>query len=136
MTKWIKVTLVGLFLTGLQAENLTAEQELMMQQMMMNAMGGEEKIVEIMKKEILGSKESIAFAKECFGSADTLKEANVCIAKGNERFKETEKPLESWTKEDKDTMLKEIHSFEKVVPCIENAKSIKAIEQCMPEDMK
>ena len=117
-------------------KDLTPEQEQVMQKAMMNAMGGEGKMLTMMKEEMLGGIKEMDFAKSCFGSADTLKEANSCVDKGNTMFDDNEEYLGSWTAEDKKGMLNEMAQFEKMVPCIKAAQSMEAIQKCMPEDMR
>ena len=116
-------------------QEMTPEQEQVMQKAMMKAMGGEAKIVEDMKKDILkdANAEAIQFAKECFGNADTLKEVNACVDQGNAKFHEDEEHYTSWTAQDKKEMMQDIESFEKSIPCIKAAKTMKAMQQCMPE---
>jgi hypothetical protein len=115
-------------------KEMTPEQEKIMQDAMMKAMGGEAKIVEDMKREILkdANSEAMQFAKECFGNANTLKEANNCVDKGNEKFHEDEEHYSSWTVKDKQEMIDEIAQFEKSIPCIKAAHTMQAIKQCIP----
>ena len=115
-------------------KDLTPEQEEIMKKAMMKAMGGEAKIVEDMKREIFkdANSEAMQFAKECFGNANTLKEANICVDKGNEKFHEDEEYYSSWTAKDKKEMIDEIAQFEKSIPCIKAAHTMQAMEQCLP----
>jgi len=119
-------------------KELTPDQEKIMHKAMMNAMGGEEKMLEMAKNDILqaASQEEMSFAKECFGSANTLKEANACVAKGNKMFDDEEEPLESWSSAEKDQMLKEMKQFEKMIPCIKAAQSMDAFQNCIPREMR
>jgi hypothetical protein len=115
-------------------KDLTPEQEQIMQKAMMEAMGGERKVVEDMKKEILQdvNSEATQFAKECFGNANTLEEANSCVDKGNEKFNEDEEHYSSWTAEDKQAMIDEIRQFEESIPCIKAAHTMEAMKVCIP----
>ncbi len=115
-------------------KEMAPEQVQIMQKAMMNAMGGEGKMVAKMKREILDGTKSLEFAQECFGDADTLKEANTCVDKGNQMFNEDEEHLRSWTKADKNEMLKEMKEFKKSIPCFEDAQTMQAIQQCMPRE--
>jgi len=115
------------------SKDLTPEQELIMQKAMMKAMGGEQTILNKMKKEMLDDSQELEFAKSCFGDADTLKEANACVDKGNKVFHDDEEHMTSWTKEEKHTMLSEIATFEKSIPCIKAAQSMQAMRQCLPQ---
>ncbi len=86
------------------------------------------------KRKILHQERTVAFAKRCFGAASTLKAANQCVDKGNQMFPENrEDHLTSWSAADKQKMLKEIDQFEAAIPCIKNAQSMQAIQQCMPQ---
>lgn len=123
-------------------KELTPEQEKIMQKAMMGAMsksmGGEDKMLAKIKADILGGSkvEEMHFAKECFGSADTLKEANSCVDKGNQKFNDDEEYFNSWTKSDKQEMLNDMKMFEKMIPCIKAAQSIDAFQNCMPKEMR
>jgi len=116
-------------------KDLTPEQEQLMQKAMMEAMGGEAKVVEDMKKEIFQdiNAEATKFAKECFGNANTLKEVNSCVDKGNEKFNDDEEHYLSWTAKDKKKMMDEMRHFEESIPCIKAAHTMEAMKQCMPE---
>ncbi|CAA6825264.1 MAG: Unknown protein [uncultured Sulfurovum sp.] len=118
------------------SQDISPDQEKMMQKAMMNAMGGEGKMLAMMKKEIFeeSSMEEMVFAKECFGTANTLKEANKCVNKGNEMFGGDEELLTSWSKQDKKEMLNDMKEFEKMMPCIQEAQTMDAFQRCMPED--
>jgi hypothetical protein len=135
--------LAALAATGIDmssSKELTPEQEQMMQKVMMGAMaksmGGEDKMLAKMKKEMLGNEKELEFAKSCFGDADTLKEANTCVNKGNKMFDDDEENLDSWTKADKNEMLQEMAQYEKMIPCIKVAQNIETIQKCIPRDMK
>ena len=137
--KGIGAGIAALAKTGFDMKSnkeLTPEQEQIMQSAMMNAMGGEDKIIEKMKREILkdANAKAMQFAKKCFGNADTLKEANICVDKGNKIFNDDEEHLTSWSKAEKNEMLNDITEFEKNIPCIKAAKTMNAMRQCMPKD--
>ena len=86
-----------------------------------------------MKQRILHQEQTVAFAKRCFGAANTLKAANRCVDKGNQMFpQDHEDHLSSWSAADKQKMLGEIRQFEASIPCIKKAQSMEAIQQCMP----
>ncbi len=86
------------------------------------------------KRKILHQERTVAFAKQCFGAANTLQAANQCVDKGNQMFPENrEDHLTSWSAADKQKMLKEIDQFEAAIPCIKKAQSMQAIQQCMPQ---
>ena len=121
-------------------KELTPEQEKIMKKAMMKAMaksmGGEDKMLAKMKQKILKESkiEEMQFAQECFGSADTLKEVNLCVDKGNKIFNDDEEYFESWTAKDKQEMLDEIKEFGKMIPCIKEAQTMEAFQKCMPEE--
>jgi len=117
-------------------KKMTPEQEQVMQNAMMKAMGGEAKIVEDMKKDILkdANSEAMKFAKECFGNADTLNEVNACVDEGNAKFHEDEEHYTSWTPSEKKELLDELKQFEASIPCIKAAQTMQAMRQCMPEE--
>ena len=116
-------------------KDLTPEQEQIMQKAMMKAMGGEGKMLAKMKKEILDDANSmgIEFAKKCFGSADSLQEANACVDKGNEMYGEDAEHYKSWSAKDKKEMFAEMQEFEKAIPCVKAAQSMQALQQCFPK---
>jgi len=88
-----------------------------------------------MKKEILDDANSmgIEFAKKCFGSADSLQEANVCVDKGNEMYAEDAEHYKSWSAKDKKEIFSEMQEFEKAIPCVKAAQSMQALQQCFPK---
>ena len=139
--KALAVGMAALAKTGYDMKShnkITPEQEKIMQKAMMQAMGGEAKMLARAKQDFLqGSKvEDMQFAQECFGNADTLKEVNLCVDKGNKMFDDDAEYLESWTVEDKKEMLTEMAEFEKMIPCIKAAQTIDAFQQCMPRNMR
>lgn len=111
--------------------DMTGEQGEAMQKAMMNAMGGEKMILEQTKKEILQDAKMIPQAKECFKKANSAKEANAC-----ERQVDSNDPEhhDQWNDAIKTSLLKEMNAFENAIPCIKNAKTLKALEMCMPEE--
>ena len=117
-------------------KELTPEQEQIMQKAMMKAMGGEGKMLAKMKQEILkeGKMEEMQFAQKCFTDANTLKEANTCVDKGNKMFDDDEDRMHSWTAEDKKEILEDMKGFEKIIPCVKAAQTMKAFHKCMPRD--
>ena len=118
------------------SKKMTPEQEQVMQKAMMGAMGGEAKVLEEMKKDILKDANSVAmqFAKECFGNADTLNEVNACVDEGNAKFHEDAEHYTSWTPSEKKELLEELKQFEISIPCIKAAQTMQAMRQCMPEE--
>jgi len=120
----------------LNADELTPEQEKIMQKAMIGAMGGEGKMLAKMKEEMLGNEKEMEFAKRCFGGADTLKEANTCVDKGNKMFDDDQEHLSSWTKADKNEMLKEMAQYEKMIPCVKSAQTMDTMMTCVPRDMR
>jgi len=81
-------------------------------------------------------KKEMAFAKSCFGSADTLKEANICVDKGNRMFDDDMEHFRDWTQVDKNEMLQDMAQFEKMLPCVEAAQTMDAIQKCIPRGMR
>ncbi len=135
--------LAALAATGIDmssSKDLTPDQEQVMQKAMIKAMaksmGGEGKMLAKMKKEMLENEKELEFAKSCFGGADTLKEANACVDKGNKMFDDNEEHLDSWTKADKNEMLQEMAQYEKMIPCIKAAQTMETIQKCIPRDMR
>ncbi len=115
------------------SKDLTPEQEKIMQDAMIKAMGGQDKMVGKMKKEILENVVQIEFAQKCFGSANTLSDVNKCVDKGNEMFNDDREYYTSWTPKDKQEELQEIEDFKKAVPCIKAAKTMIEVKQCLPK---
>ncbi len=111
--------------------NMTEEQGEAMQKAMMNAMGGEKMILEQTKKEILQDAKMIPQAKKCFKKANSAKEANVCEQQVDSNDPEHHV---QWNDAIKTSLLKEINAFEDAIPCMENAKTLKALEMCMPQE--
>lgn len=111
--------------------NMTEEKAEAMQKAMMNAMGGEEMILEQTKREILEDAKMIPQAKKCFKKANSAKEANVC-----ERQVDSDDPEHhmQWNDAIKTNLLKEISAFEDAIPCMKNAKTLKALKMCMPQE--
>ena len=139
--KGLAAGITALAATGMDmssSKDLTPEQEQVMQKAMMKAMGGEGKMLSRMKKEMLDDirQEEMQFAKRCFGVADTLKEANSCVDKGNKMFDDEQEYFESWTKADKNEMFQEMIEFKKMIPCVKAAQTIDAFQQCTPRDMR
>ena len=84
------------------------------------------------KQKILHQEQAVSFAKQCFGAANTVKEANHCVDKGNQMFPQNrEDHLSSWSVTDKQKMLNEIRQFEAEIPCIKQAQSMQEIQQCI-----
>ena len=139
--KGLAAGITALAATGMDvssSKDLTPEQKQVMQKAMMKAMGGEAKMLAKAKQDFLQESkvEEMQFAQECFGNADTLKEVNLCVDKGNKMFDDDAEYLGSWTAEDKKEMLTKIAEFERMIPCIKAAQTIDAFQQCMPRDMR
>lgn len=117
-------------------KDMTPVQKEAMKKVMMNAMGGKDKMLARVKREILedANSEKMAFSKACFGSANTRKEANACVDKGNKMFNDDEEHMQSWTAEDKKEMMQDMKNFERAIPCIEAAQTMNAMRQCMPQE--
>ena len=111
--------------------NMTEEKAEAMQKAMMNAMGGEEMILEQTKKEILEEAKMIPQAKKCFKKANSAKEANAC-----ERQVDSNDPEhhDQWNDAIKTSLLKEITAFEDAIPCMKSAKTLNALKMCMPQE--
>ena len=111
--------------------NMTEGKAEAMQKAMMNAMGGEEMILEQTKREILEDAKIIPQAKKCFKKANSAKEANDC-----ERQIDSNDPEHhvQWNDTIKTNLLKEINAFEDAIPCMKNAKTLKSLEMCMPQE--
>ncbi len=116
-----------------EGQSPSKAQEEAMLASMMQAMGGEQSMLEQSKNEILKDAHSgiIEFSKECYGAANTLKEANKCVDIENQKFNSDEEYLQSWTAEDKEEMREDIKSFEKAIPCIEKAQTMDMMRGCM-----
>ena len=111
-----------------EGTKLTKEQTKAMEAAMMNAM------LPRAKKEILEQEKIILFAKECFESANSLKEARSCEDKLDKMQKSTTDPeerIKKWDSQSKKEMLKEIEQGLKGVECAKSAKSMQEINRCM-----
>jgi hypothetical protein len=115
------------------SKDLTPEQEKIMQDAMIKAMGGQDKMVGKMKKEMLKNVVQIEFSQKCFGSADTLSDVNKCVDKGNKMFNDDREHYTSWTSKDKQEELQEIEDFKNAIPCIRAAQTMIEIKQCLPK---
>jgi hypothetical protein len=110
---------------------MTKEQEQAMQKAMMNAMGGGKAILAKAKQEILEDVKMIPFARECFNNANSIKEANMCEQKIDSEDPENHT---EWDDEIKADLLKELNTFENIIPCVKKAETFKALKMCMPQD--
>ncbi len=110
---------------------MTKEQEEVMKNAMMNAMGGEQSILAETKQEILEDAKILPQAKACFTKAKSAKEANAC-----ERLVDSEDPEyhSQWNDTIKTNILKEMDEFEDAIPCLKNARTMKSLQMCMPEN--
>jgi len=120
---------------AMQKSGANKDQEEMMQNAVINAMGGEQAVLKRIKSKMMRQVNSggLEFAKKCFSNANTLKEANICIDKGNKRFSGDEPHLRSWSKSDKAKMLNDIKQFEKSIPCINASTTMQALEKCIKQ---
>jgi hypothetical protein len=108
-------------------ETITKAQEKKMEDAMMDAMWPQ------MKKKILTVGKALRFSRECLGSADTLKEANICVDKANAMGGEHEESFEEWSPASKKKMLGFMDQAIERLGCMEKANSMKEMRQCMNE---
>jgi len=107
---------------------LTKEQAKAMESAMMNAM------LPHAKKQLLEQEKFVLFAKECFSSADTLKEAQSCEKKLDKMMQgmgDPEDRIKKWDAQTKKETLKEIEQGLKGIECAKSAKSMQEIDRCM-----
>ena len=123
----MKMVLKILMVTSLSAGFLVANEA---------KIHSESQMFEKIKKDILDSSKVMAFSEDCFASADTLKEANICVEKGNKISKDSLIPLWTWTKEVKSEMIQNIIMFNKSIPCIKNTETMDALQKCLPKELK
>jgi hypothetical protein len=110
---------------------LTKVQQKSMQDAAMAAMGGEDKMLARTKNEILKEAKNLPEIKKCFQNANTVKEANICEMKADNEDPEHHT---TWNGSIRSALINEISTFEKALPCIENASSFSDLKQCMPQE--
>ena len=114
-----------------QGEQPTKAQEKQMEK------GAESAVFTIIKKQILDSKKAVEFAKECYESAGSVKEANRCSHKMDEMMGENSDPsndLKVWNDKTKKETLGYIDQSLNRMQCIEKASSMKDMDRCMPKE--
>ena len=105
----------------------TKEQEKAMEEAMLNAM------LPRAKQEALEQEKVILFAKECFESANSLKEARSCEDKLDKMQNSTTDPedrIKKWDSQAKKEMLEEIEQGLKIIDCAKRAKSVQEMNRC------
>ena len=114
---------------GIQAgARPTKAQEKAMERSMMNA------VFPRMKKKFLAQSEALHFGKECLSSADTLKEAKKCAHEMDKMLGEISDPeneLTEWNAQTKKETLGFIDQGLKGMECVEKAKNMQDMKQCM-----
>jgi len=111
-----------------EGQRPTKAQEKDMEHSMMNAMFPR------MKQKFLAQGKALHFGKECFNSADTLKEAKTCSHKMDEMTGEISDPedeLMKWNAQTKKEILGFIEQGLKSMKCVEKANSMQDMKQCM-----
>ncbi|MEA3492685.1 MAG: hypothetical protein U9R27_12395 [Campylobacterota bacterium] len=111
-----------------KGEKPTKAQEKAMEDAMMASM------LPQIKQKILSQEKTMLSAKSCFSGADTLKEANVCSHRMDEMSGEQEEDLDEWSPKTKKEILGFIDQSLRGMECIKKAKTMDAIESCMPEE--
>jgi hypothetical protein len=104
-----------------------------MQDAVIEAMGGEKAMVEQMKAQILQAAniDALNGIKECYNNSNSAKEANSCNDKYKSKLGGDIENFSSWNDNIKKEVINEIEAFKKAIPCVKDAKSLKAIETCM-----
>jgi len=111
-----------------EGQRATEQQKKEMENAMMAAM------LPRMKEKILSEEKMLRFGYTCLSKADTLKEANICNDKVNAMGGgEREDPFEEWSPETKKETLDFLKKFlDEIIPCVEKARTVQSIKQCMP----
>ena len=105
----------------------TKEQEKAMEEALKSAM------LPRAKQEVLEQEKVILFAKECFESANSLKEARSCEDKLDKMQNSTTDPedrIKKWDSQAKKEMLEEIEQGLKIIDCAKRAKSVQEMDKC------
>lgn len=88
----------------------------------------------MMKKKMLSQEKIIRFGKECFGNANTLKEANLCSQKANAMSGDNEPDLEEWNSQTKKELMKSMDEGLVAMECIKKAQTMDAAQRCMSQE--
>ena len=84
------------------------------------------------KRRIAGFQKSIPKARKCFENANEGGDAHICAEM-------TDADLDvdyKWDSSSKANVLKKLSMLESVVPCVKKADSMKAVEQCFPDEYR
>jgi len=111
-----------------EGQRPTKEEQKSMEASMINAMFPR------MKHKFLAQRKALSFAKECFDSADALKEAKVCSHKMDEMSGEISDPedeLLKWDAQTKKETLGFIEHGLQSMKCVEKANNMQDMQQCM-----
>jgi hypothetical protein len=106
-------------------------QEEAMQKAVIAAMGGEKAIVEQEKQKIYVEMKKLPEIKKCYANANTAAQANACEEKYNSEYPEH---YTVWNDRKKREVLLDLDQFENVLPCIEKAETINALQSCFPQE--
>ena len=112
-------------------ENPTEAQEKSMEDAMMASM------LPMMKQKMLSEEKMMRAAKECFGDADTLKEATVCGDKMDEMSgveSDPEDELKEWNDKTKKETLGFIDRGLAGMECVKKAETMDDVKKCMSEE--
>jgi len=93
----------------------------------------EDAIFPMAKKKMLYQGKILRFGRECLGSADTLKEANICTDKANAMSGETEEYFKEWSPATKKKMLGFMDQGIESMKCIEKAQNMQDMKECMSQ---
>jgi len=83
------------------------------------------------KRKILEDGKNLDQAKICFQNANSVKEANICELIGD---RSEPRVHHTWSDADKTKILKQISKYESLIPCVEKAQSMKALQVCFPQE--
>jgi hypothetical protein len=106
----------------------TKAQEKDMENAMMSA------LLPQMKQKMLKEEEILLAAKECFGKADTLKEAKICSHNMDEPGDDEGDDLTDWSDKTKKETLGFIDQGLESMACVKKAETMDAIKQCMSQE--
>jgi hypothetical protein len=87
-----------------------------------------------MKQKMLKEEEILLAAKECFGKADTLKEAKICSHNMDEPGDDEGDDLTDWSDKTKKETLGFIDQGLESMACVKKAETMDAIKQCMSQE--
>ena len=114
-----------------KGERPTEAQEKTMEDAMMASM------LPMMKQKMLSEEKMMRAAKECFGDADTLKEATVCSDRMDEMSgveSDPEDEIKEWNDETKKETLGFIDQGLAGMECVKKAETMDAVKKCMSEE--